>query len=129
MQVETKRQLFRLKLHISVRYKFAKKSEPGKYRVSKFFKGMGQDFSEGGAAIKVSKSLPVKTLVYLEMMFPFKEEPVLATAEVVRAETSKFKGKKVPLIILRYLIIDMKDHSSMTSYLISRGKSLGESNI
>lgn len=65
------------------------------------------------------------TLVYLEMMFPFKKEPVLATAEVVRCETSEFKGKKAPLIILRYLIIDGNDRSAMTSYIISRGKSLG----
>lgn len=129
MIVKSKRQCFRLEVHISVRYKIAKRVGQGEYKVSKYFKGMGQDFSDQSAAIKVNKPLPVNTLLYLEMSFPFQDEPVLATAEVVRCEKGKFKGKTVPLIMVRFILINETVHNAMTSFIISRGKNIGEVEI
>ncbi|MGK7345109.1 MAG: PilZ domain-containing protein [Candidatus Nitrospinota bacterium M3_3B_026] len=117
-----KRQFFRLDFPAPVRYRFAKKTAPGEYRVSPYFKGKGVNFSGGGAALNVGKPLPPKTLVQLEMIFPFRERPVMAAAEVVRREAAELKGQAVSLIMVRFLLIDEADQSKLVSFLISRGK-------
>ena len=113
---------FRFEFEIPARYRFAKNVEPGRYRVSPYLKGIGENFSEGGASLKVGKALPVKTLVYLEMSFPFSQTPVLATAEVIRRQTAEHRGKKVSRIMVRYLLIDDTARDRMTAFIISRGK-------
>lgn len=117
-----KRQFFRLEFPAPVRYRFAKKTGPAEYRVSPYFKGKGVNFSGGGAALNVGKPLPPKTLVLLEMIFPFSERPLMAAAEVVRRDTAELKGHTVSLIMVRFLLIDEADRSRLVSFLISRGK-------
>ena len=121
-----KRKDFRLDYPAPVRYRFAKKTESGKYQVSPYFKGRGVNFSGGGAAINVAKPLPPKTLVLLEMTFPFSDRPVMATAEVVRRQDSVFKGKKVSMIMTRFLIMSEADSCKLVSFIISGGKIVRE---
>jgi len=119
------RQFFRLDIAIPVRYRFAKKVAEGKYKVSPPFKALGDNFSGNGAAIKVGKPLPEKTLIYLELYFPFRKEPVLATAEVVRKQEMVYKDKPVALIMVRYLIMEPAAQDQMTGFIISRGRAVG----
>lgn len=117
-----KRAFYRLEYQAPVRYRFAKKTAPGKYQVSPYFKGVGANFSGGGAAIDIGKPLPPKTLMYLEIKFPYSDEPVLATAEVVKREDSVVMGKQAHRVMIRYLVIDEASQDKMVSFIISGGK-------
>lgn len=116
---------FRLELNLPVRYRFGKKLEPGKYRMSPPFKGIGDNFSGGGAAIIVGKPIPAKTLVYLEITFPYSPEPFLVSGEVVRLGTKEIKGRKASLIMVRYLLYDALAHEKMVGFIISHGRTTG----
>jgi len=120
-----KRTFFRFEYPAPVRYRFAKKAEDGKYLVSPWLKGVGVDFSGGGAAIKVGKPLPPKTLMLVEIRFPYGEEPIMATVEVVRRVEVEYKGATVYQLNLRYLLIDRVIQDKMVSFIISRGKVAG----
>lgn len=117
-----KRDFYRLDYQAQVRYRFAKKTAPGKYQVSPYFKGVGANFSGGGAAIDIGKPLPPKTLMYLEIKFPYSDEPLLATAEVVRREDAVVMGKQAYRVMIRYLVIDEAAQDRMVSFIISGGK-------
>ncbi|MBI4667123.1 MAG: PilZ domain-containing protein [Nitrospinae bacterium] len=119
-----KRTFFRFDYQAPVRYKFAKRTGEGQYQVSPWFKGVGANFSGGGAALHIGKPLPAKTLLLLEIKFPFSDEPVVATAEVVRREDDTINGKPVSLIMIRYLVIDEAVQDKMVSFIISRGKTV-----
>ncbi|MBI5816285.1 MAG: PilZ domain-containing protein [Nitrospinae bacterium] len=117
------RLFFRFEYPAPVRYRFAKKTEPGKYMVSPWFKGVGVDFSGGGGALNIGKPLPAKTLVLMEIKFPYSDDPVIATAEVVRRIDVEYKGAKVSQISFKYLLINSNVQDRMISFIISRGKS------
>jgi c-di-GMP-binding flagellar brake protein YcgR len=116
------RAFYRLEFPAPVRYRFAKKSAPGKYQVSPYFRGVGANFSGGGAAIDIGKPLPPKTLMYLEIKFPYSDEPLLATAEVVKREDSVVNGKQAYRVMIRYLVMDEAAQDKMVSFIISGGK-------
>lgn len=117
-----RRKFFRLDYIAPVRYRFAKRLPDGKYQASAYFKGRGINFSGGGAALNLGKPLPPKTLVLLEIIFPFSDRPLMATGEVVRRDTSMFKGRTVNLIMVKFLMLDETMRSKLVSFLISRGK-------
>jgi c-di-GMP-binding flagellar brake protein YcgR len=125
LSASDKRAFFRLDYQAPVRYRFAKKTAPGKYQVSPYFKGVGANFSGGGSAIDIGKPLPPKTLMYLEIKFPYSDEPLLATAEVVRREDSVVGGKQAYRVMLRYLVINEAEQDKMVSFIISGGKRVG----
>lgn len=119
-----KREAFRFKHSAPVRYRFAKKIAPGKYKISPFFKGLGIDFSGTGAAFRAGKPLPKGTLTLLEIDFPFSDDPVIATAEVVRKVEDGFKGKKVIKVMVNFIIMEENTRNKMMSFIISQGKSV-----
>lgn len=113
---------YRLDYSAPVRYRFAKKTSQGKYQVSPYFRGVGANFSGGGAAIDIGKPLPPKTLMYLEIKFPYSDEPLLATAEVVKREDAVVMGKQAYRVMIRYLLIDEAAQDRMVQFIISGGK-------
>jgi c-di-GMP-binding flagellar brake protein YcgR len=119
---EDGRAFYRLDYQAQVRYRFAKKTAPGKYQVSPYFKGVGANFSGNGAAIDIGKPLPPKTLMYLEIKFPYSEEPLLVTAEVVKRVDSVVMGKQAYRVMVRYLVIDEAEQDKMVSFIIAGGK-------
>lgn len=121
-----KRIFYRFEYNAPIKYKFAKMVAPGKYAVSPWCKGVGANFSGGGAAFYLGKPLPPKTLLFMEIRFPFGEEPLLATAEVVRRQEAEFKGKKVSMVMIKYLLMDPVAQDKMVSFIISRGRSVSQ---
>jgi c-di-GMP-binding flagellar brake protein YcgR len=119
---EDSRAFYRLDYQAQVRYRFAKKTAPGKYHASPYFKGVGANFSGNGAAIDIGKPLPPKTLMYLEIKFPYSDEPFLATAEVVKRVDSVVMGKQAYRVMIRYLVMDEAEQDRMVSFIISGGK-------
>jgi c-di-GMP-binding flagellar brake protein YcgR len=117
-----KRGAYRLDYQAPTRYRFAKKTAPGKYQTSSYLKGMGANFSLSGAAIDIGKPLPAKTLVYLEIKFPYSDAPFLATAEVVNREDAVVMGKQAYRVGIRFLLVDEAAQDRMASFLISGGK-------
>ncbi len=111
-----RREFFRFDLNFSIRYRFAKKLADNKYKTSKLLKGIGINFSACGAAVKITKPLPVDTLVYLEITLPFCDEPLLATSQVIRRDLSSHNDKPVTLIGVKYLVIEEKTKASLASY-------------
>jgi len=121
MSPSTDRQDFRHTLRIPVRYCVAERQAGGSYRVSPFREALGDNFSGSGAAIMVEQALAVKTLVYLEMRFPFSGEPVAATGEVVRCERRSFRGEPADFAMVRFLLIDPLARDRLIGFSISRG--------
>jgi hypothetical protein len=119
-----KRAFYRFEYKAPLRYRFAKRVAEGRYQVSGYFKGVGVDFSGGGAAFHVGKPLPPGTLMLLEISFPYQEEPVVATAEVIRRKEIAFKGKTVSLIMVKYLLIGEDQQDKMVAFIISQGKNI-----
>jgi len=111
-----KREFFRFVLNFPIRYRFAKKLSDNKYQASKLLKGVGINFSACGAAVKVTKPLPVDTLVYLEINLPSCDESLLTTSQVIRRHPSIHNDKAVTLIGVKYLVIEEKTKSSLASY-------------
>ena len=109
---------FRVKLAASVRYRVAKKVGE-KYVLSPFFKGIGVDFSGGGAAFKIGNSIPKGYLLYLEIFFPFDKFPVSVVAEVLNIKEDTLKDKKVFLCITRYLLMSPTINDRMIGYFIN----------
>ena len=123
MAQETGKQVrkdFRVKLAASVRYRVAKKVGE-RYVLSPFFKGIGVDFSGGGAAFKIGNSIPKGYLLYLEIFFPFDKFPVSVVAEVLTIKEDTLKGKKVFLCITRYLLMSPTINDRMVGYFINEG--------
>jgi len=121
-EVRQRRQFFRYEHPAPIRYRFAKKVETAKYNVSPYFKGLGVDFSGNGAAFRATKPLPINTLVFLEMLFPFSHDPMMVTAEVVRRDEEEFRGQKISKIMVKYLVVDEEALNKLISFVISRGK-------
>ena len=117
-----RRKFFRLDFTAPIRYRFAKAVGHGKYQVSPYFKGRGVNFFGGGAALNLGKPLPPETLVLLEMLFPFSEKPVMATAEVIRKDVSHLKGREVSVIMVKFLLMEEAVNAKLVSFLISRGR-------
>lgn len=117
-----KRGAYRLDYLAQVRYRFAQKAALGKYKVSSYLKGMSANVSATGAAIDIGKPLPAKTLIYLEIKFPYSYEPFLATAEVVNRENSVVMGKQAYRVGIRFLVVDEATQDKMASFIISDGK-------
>ncbi len=111
---------FRLRLATTVRYRVAKRFGD-KFKLSPWFKGIGVDFSGGGAAFKIGKAIPKGFLMYLEVFFPFDKYPVSSVAEVLRLKDDTLKGKKVFLCITRYLLISPTVQDKMIGYFINEG--------
>ncbi len=115
------REDFRVDLAISLRYKIAGKNEMGAYTLTPFLRGIGVNFSGGGGAFKIAKDIPAKTLIYLEMYFPFDKYPVSAVAEVIRTKPDTLKGKSVLLCITKYLLISATIQDKMVAFIIGEG--------
>lgn len=113
---------FRITMPVSVKYKIARKNErEEKYTLSGYFRGLGDNFSGGGAAFKVAKEIPAGSLLYVEILFPFDKKPVCIIAEVLRTKPDIFKGKKIFLCVVRYLLINPKRQDAMVAYFIGEG--------
>lgn len=112
------RQDFRVRLAVSIRYRVAKRFGDV-FKLSPFLKGIGVDFSAGGATFKIGKSIPKDYLMYLEIFFPFSKYPVSAVGEVLRTKEDTLKGKKVYLCIVRYLLISPTIQDKMVGYFIN----------
>ncbi len=113
---------FRVSLPVSVKYKIARKNgEKGEYTLSGYFRGLGDNFSGGGAAFKVAKEIPSGVLLYMEMLFPFDKNPVCIIAEALHTKPDVFKGKKVFLCMVRYLLVSPKQQDGMVAYFIGEG--------
>ncbi len=115
------REDFRVDLAISLRYKIASKNEMGAYTLTPFLRGIGVNFSGGGAAFKIAKSIPGGTFIYIEMFFPFDKYPVSAVAEVVRTKPDTLKGRSVLLCITKYLLISATIQDKMVAFFIGEG--------
>ncbi|MBF0291671.1 MAG: PilZ domain-containing protein [Nitrospinae bacterium] len=119
LSVAERRKAYRRDYSAPVRYRVAQKTAPGKYQVSPYFKGVGANFSASGAAIDIGKRIPPRTLVYMEIKFPYSSEPLLATAEVVRRADSLVMDKQAYRMGIRFLVVNEAEQSRMTSFLIS----------
>jgi len=126
------RQDYRLRLAATIRYKVAKRFGYA-FKESAWFKGIGVDFSAGGASFKIGRSIPKGYFMYIEIFFPFDKFPVSTVAEVIRLKSDTLKGKKVFLCIVRYLIISPTVQDKMVGYFINEGarreKAMAKGNI
>ncbi|GMT41657.1 MAG: hypothetical protein IEMM0002_0068 [bacterium] len=113
---------FRINLSIPVRYMIAARNEDeGKYSLTDFFRGLGGKFSGGGAAFYAAKEIPVGSLLYVEMFFPFDKNPICTVSEVLRIKSGVLKGKKVFLCVTRFVLIGPKEQDRMVAYMIGDG--------
>ncbi|MBI3581994.1 MAG: PilZ domain-containing protein [Nitrospinae bacterium] len=109
---------YRVRLPLPVKYRVGVRQQDGKYVLSPEFRGVGVDFSGGGAAFKIGKEIPAGFFVHAEIPFPFQQEPIMVVGEVLRTKPDLLRNQKVFLCVVRYLLINPDARDKMVGHII-----------